>query len=183
MFRVICADPPWKFGDKLPGPGRGAEKHYRCLSVEELERFSLPPISDDAHLFLWRVASMQEEAFRVARAWGFVIKSELVWLKKTVTGKRHFGMGRQVRMEHETALICTRGRPQVQDRSIRSTFEAVAERVHSRKPEEFYQIVQRLCLGPYVELFARKQRLGWTCYGDELENRVAEAPAAAGVVE
>lgn len=167
-FRVLCADPPWRFGDKLPGPGRGAEKHYSTLSVEELCRFSLPSLADDAHLFLWRVASMQEEALAVARAWGFVVKAEIVWLKRTVSGKRWFGMGRQVRMEHEVCLIATRGRPEVRVRNIRSTFEAKAGR-HSEKPEIFYtDIVERLCHGPYAELFARKTRPGWTCFGNEV---------------
>lgn len=166
--RVLCADPPWKFRDKLPGPGRGADKHYPTLTVEELCAFQLPPLADDCHLFLWRVSSMVEEAYRVVRAWGFVPKSEIVWLKRTVDSKRHFGMGRHVRAEHETAIIAVRGRPKVIDRSVRSTFEAVAERVHSRKPEEFYDLVERLCPGPYAELFARRHRVGWACLGNEL---------------
>jgi N6-adenosine-specific RNA methylase IME4 len=167
MFHTITADPPWPFNDKLPGDGRGAEKHYDVLSIDDICAFPLPPITDDAHLFLWRVASMQEEALRVARAWGFVVKSEIVWIKQTKYGKRWFGMGRQVRMEHEICLICTRGKPEVLNRSTRSTFTAVAG-VHSEKPEEFYRIVESLCHGPYVELFARRLRAGWTCLGNEL---------------
>ncbi len=165
-FRVLVADPPWPFKDRLPGPGRGAEKHYRLLTIPELERFPLPALADDAHLFLWRVASMQEEALRLARAWGFTVKSEIVWLKRTEGGGRWFGMGRQVRAEHEVCLIATKGRPLVQSRSIRSTF--VAETLeHSEKPREIFEIIERLCLGPYVELFARRQRPGWTCLGDQ----------------
>ena len=76
-------------------------------------------------------------------------------------------MGRQVRNEHETCLIATRGEPYVRDRSIRSTFEASVGD-HSEKPEEFYRLVERLCDGPYVELFARRSRPGWVTIGDEL---------------
>jgi N6-adenosine-specific RNA methylase IME4 len=166
--RVLCADPPWKFGDALPGPGRGATKHYPCMTVADLCAFPLPPLDDDAHLFLWRVASMQQEALDVAKAWGFTVKSEIVWKKITVNGKRHFGMGRQVRMEHEVALICTRGKPKVRDHAMRSIFEAPVGR-HSEKPEIFYRdVVERLCAGPYVELFARRERPGWACFGNEL---------------
>jgi N6-adenosine-specific RNA methylase IME4 len=165
---VLVADPPWRFGDKLPGPGRGAEKHYPTLSVGELCSFPLPPVADDARLLLWRVASMQDEALAVARAWGFTVKSEVVWLKRTVNGKRWFGMGRQVRMEHEVCLIATRGRPNNPRRKdVRSTFEAAAGR-HSAKPEAFYDLVESLYAGPYVELFARRHRPGWTCLGNEL---------------
>lgn len=166
--RVLVADCPWRFDDKLPGPGRGAEKHYATLSVAELCAFLLPPLEPDCHLFFWRVAAMQREALEVIDAWGFTVKTEIVWLKRTSGGKRHFGMGRTLRAEHETCLVATRGRPAVKRRDIRSTFEAIAERVHSRKPEAFFELIESLCDGPYVELFARRRRPGWTCLGNEL---------------
>lgn len=166
-FAVLEADPPWRFGDSLPGKGRGAAKHYRCLELSELLRFPLPPLADDAALFLWRVAAMQDEALQVVRAWGFKPKTEIVWQKMTRTGKKHFGMGRIVRASHEVCLVATRGRPVVMDRSVRSTFSAPVGR-HSEKPAEFYDIVERLYDGPYVRLFARSQRPGWVSMGNEV---------------
>lgn len=83
-FRVIYADCPWQFGDQLPGSGRGAEKHYHCMGVDELESFLVDeniPVADEAWLFFWRVAAMVPEALRVVKAWGFVPKSEIVWAK------------------------------------------------------------------------------------------------------
>lgn len=169
-YACIVADPPWHFGDRLPGNGRGAEKHYSVMSIDQICSFQLPPIVDDAFLFLWRVSSQVEEAYRVVRAWGFVPKSELVWRKLTSGGERWFGMGRTVRAEHETCIIAKRGRPEVLNRSTRSTFEAkVPERGHSAKPDEFFQIVEQLCPGPRLELFARVERPGWTCLGDEVD--------------
>src|SRR5688500_14613398 len=109
-FRVLVADPPWSFGDKLPGAGRGAEKHYDVLSVDDICAFAVPPTEPDALLFLWRVSSQQEEALRVVRAWGFKPHSEIVWDKLTVGGKPFFGMGRIVRGSHETCIIATKGR-------------------------------------------------------------------------
>lgn len=169
-FRVLCADPPWQLRDKLPGKGRGAEKHYRTMPMPAIANFQLPPLEDDAYLFLWRLASMQEEALFVMRAWGFVPKTEIVWLKRTGTGKRWFGMGRHVRAEHETVIVGVRGRPQRLLRNIRSTFEAKAGE-HSAKPGAFYDLVETLAPGPYVELFARHRRRGWTSFGDELVAR------------
>lgn len=178
-FKVLCVDAPWKFTDKLPGDGRGAQKNYACLSRTELMRFPLPPLADDCALFFWRVAAMQQDALDVVDAWDFKVKSEVVWLKKTEHGLRWFGMGRTVRAEHEVCILATRGRPVVKDHSVRSTFvtehtelpdfaglSAVVGR-HSEKPEEFYKIVETLFEGPYCELFARRQRPGWTCLGDE----------------
>jgi N6-adenosine-specific RNA methylase IME4 len=181
-FKVLVADPPWKHRDRLPGRGRGAAKHYRLLTVDEICAFPLPPLGDDSVLFLWRVASMVEEAYRVCRAWGFTPKSELVWKKLTRRGKRWFGMGRYVRLEHETAIIATRGRPSTLqaevDHSIRSIFEARAGR-HSEKPSEFYELVERFHAGPYAELFARKSRPGWVCFGDELDEVAPSHPLLA----
>ena len=169
--RVLLADPPWRFGDKLPGNGRGAVKHYACLSVPQLMRFPLPSLADDCLLLLWRVASMQQEALDVARAWGFTVKSEIVWEKMTRTGKQHFGMGRYVRASHETCLVATRGRVKVADRGIRSRFSApVGE--HSEKPDRIYEIAEALVPGgPFVELFARRVREGWMQRGNELPKR------------
>jgi len=166
-FSVVLADPPWKFKDRLPGRGRGAAKHYRCLSASELCTFPLPRLADDCVLFLWRVASMQQEAIDVMSAWGFILKSEIVWRKQTCKGKRWFGMGRTVRGEHETCLIGTRGRPVRRSQSVRSTFEAPAGR-HSEKPAGFYDTIETLYGGPYVELFARRPHAGWTSIGDEI---------------
>jgi N6-adenosine-specific RNA methylase IME4 len=139
------------------------------MSVDEIARFPIPPMCKASVLVLWRVASMQREALDVCDAWGFEPKSELVWLKRTRHGKRHFGMGRYVRQEHETCIIATRGAASklAKLRNVRSTFEAPVGR-HSEKPEAFFELVERLFDGPYVELYARRRRTGWTCIGDEL---------------
>lgn len=174
VIDVVVADPPWLFSDKLPGEGRGAERHYKCLTFEHLcakEGFDFPKIGRDAVLFLWLVEAMQREALDLASAWGFTTKTSGVWLKRTSTGKRHFGMGRYLRAEHERFLICACGKVPVVDKSIRSTFEAPVG-VHSAKPEEFYRIVEAMYpLGGnnrHFELFARKTRPGWTQYGNEV---------------
>jgi N6-adenosine-specific RNA methylase IME4 len=167
-FACIVADPPWSFGDKLPGNGRGAAKHYATLSVPDLQSFPLPELADNAYLFMWRVSSQVEEAYSVARAWGFTPKTEIVWVKRTVNGKRWFGMGRTLRAEHETCIVATRGKPSVLNKSTRSTFEAVVpDGRHSAKPEAFFDLVESLVAGPYVELFARRVRPGWTCLGND----------------
>lgn len=216
-YRTIVADPPWVFQDKLPGPGRGAEKHYRVMSQLDIESY-LPcllrtqatleaqsiavlgaganiGVTADAWLFLWRVASQQEEALRVVRAWGFVPKAEIVWVKTKAckrckgsgVSKRtpvqvtycadcsgsgesrelRIGMGRTVRNAHETCIVATRGRPTRLAANVPSVIFAPRGR-HSRKPEAFRDLVERLAPGPYLELFARTRRKGWTCMGDEL---------------
>jgi N6-adenosine-specific RNA methylase IME4 len=168
--RLMMADPPWLFDDGLPGQTRGASSQYPCMTLGQLMAFKLPPLRWDCMLLMWRVASMQSEALYLMRAWGFELKSELVWRKLTRTGKQHFGMGHYVRAAHETCLIGVRGSVVVASRSVRSVFDAPVGR-HSEKPDEAYRIAEQLSPGPYVELFARRRRPGWQCYGNELERQ------------
>jgi N6-adenosine-specific RNA methylase IME4 len=179
-FNVVAADPAWAFGDKLPGKTRGAERQYNVMRWEDICQLQLPPIADDALLFMWRVAAMQEEALAVMHMWGFTLKSELVWVK-TKDGvvieepvdedDLAFGMGRYTRHCHEVCLIGTRGKgiQLVKNHSIRSVFFAERQE-HSRKPEEFFGVVEKMTggEGKCVELFARRPRENWVTLGDEL---------------
>jgi N6-adenosine-specific RNA methylase IME4 len=117
---------------------------------------------------------MPQDALDVCKAWGFTPKSELVWIKTTKTSgpdlgtsKLAFGMGHQVRGAHETCIIATRGKCPPRSRSVRSVFFAPVG-IHSAKPDVFFEIVEAMHEGPYVELFARRHRTGWDCYGNEI---------------
>jgi N6-adenosine-specific RNA methylase IME4 len=165
------ADPPWHFAGKLPGGG-GAERHHRTMCVADICNFEVPLRAQYCFLFLWSCAALTEEAYRVVRAWGYT-PSEIVSQKLTKTGKPRFGMGRTVRASHETCVVATRGRPTRLVRNIRSTFVApvqvdvTGKYIHSAKPEAFYDLVEQLASGPFVELFARRCRPVWRCLGDQ----------------
>lgn len=166
----IVLDPPWPFGDKLPGGSRGAAKNYACMSVPQITGLLVETIDGCPNVvaFCWRVASMQQEALNVLAGAGLTVKSEIVWEKLTRRGMPFFAMGRYVRMAHEVCLIATAGRALPEVRNERSRFGA-AVREHSRKPEEFYQIVEAMYpSSPKVELFARTRRKGWAQHGDQL---------------
>lgn len=168
-YGCLVADPAWKFGDKLPGKGRGSEKHYGCMKLHEIMRYPIPGMLPDSWLFLWRVAAMQQEALDVVKAWGYVVKSEIVWVKTSVnTGRPVIGMGRSVRNAHEVCLVCTRGRPVVYDHSVPSVIYA-PRGIHSAKPEAVQDAIEKL-VGPVAkaEIFARRRRPGWECFGNQL---------------
>lgn len=187
-YSVIVADPPWAPRDKLPGKTRGAARQYQVMSTSQLIgladvniagelRIMGEAIADNAILFLWRLASMQQDALDVATSWGFDVKSEVVWRKLTKRGLPWFGMGRTVRASHETCLVCIRGRASkiIVSKSVRSVFEARVPTdengryVHSAKPDEFWsEIVEPMTTGYGLELFARTRRLGWDAIGDQL---------------
>lgn len=189
-YRCIVADCPWAPRDKLPGKTRGAARQYSVMRTSDLVCFLLDShveVANDAILFLWRIASMQQDALAVAKAWGFDVKSEVVWQKLTKTGLPHFGMGRTVRGSHETALICVRGRASkvIANHSIRSVFsapvptDASGRYIHSAKPDAFFdEVVEPLiggviAGGPCLELFARRRRPGWDAIGNQLPAAIA----------
>ena len=188
-FACISADPPWAPKDELPGPKRGASKHYGTMSTDEICRIVLPPIADNALLFLWRLASMPADALAVCHAWGFTPKTEVVWVKlsrnaRPDSRKLAFGMGHSFRAAHETAIVATRGKTKalIKDHSIRSVFFAPVRR-HSQKPDEFYSIVEKICDGPRLEVFGRVERPGWQVLGDELGKPVTVRPEVTAQVE
>lgn len=164
-IRTLVADPPWPYNDRLPGNGRGAAKHYGLLTMSDIMRFPLPELADDCRLYLWTTGPFLREAYKVIEAWGFRVRDQqLIWHK---TGR--IGMGHHLRVNHEIVLIGERGKPPTLARNVRSVFEAKPTK-HSAKPDEFYEIVERLSPGPYGELFARRARPGWQQWGDELES-------------
>ena len=166
-YKTVVADCPWRFRDALPGSGRGAVKHYKTMTVDELCQLQLPPIDKSAVLLFWRVAAMQQEALTVIRSWGFTPKAELVWVKQTVKGNGlAFGMGHYVRACHETCIVAIRGSIKVAQRNQRSVFFAPRGQ-HSEKPNAFFEIVERLFPTPRLELFGRQARPGWDVLGDE----------------
>ena len=157
---VIIADPPYSWNDKLPGDNRGADEHLIALTTEQIQATALPRLDPDSVLFLWRPASRLQDSLKIAEAWGFTPKTEMVWVKTTVKGNRHMGMGRIVRGEHESVLIATRGKPSVSVRNIRSTFTANV--VPYGKPPEFYEIVRELYPDhTHYERTAKEWRRGW----------------------
>lgn len=166
------ADPPWRYGDRLPGPGRGASKHYETMTVAEIEALGelvLPVLAEDAHLYLWCTNGFVEEAHRVVRAWGFRTdnKQILTWVKMTKDGSRvRIGMGRRFRNATEQCIFAVRGNLSVLRRDVANVFFA-PRALHSAKPQEFYDIVASMSPGPRLELFSRTVREGFVGWGHE----------------
>jgi N6-adenosine-specific RNA methylase IME4 len=136
------------------------------------------PVADlaepDAHLYLWTINRYIEDAYVIARAWGFKPSTMLVWAKTPFGG----GLGGTFGLCTEYILFARRGTLASTGRLGRNWFDwkrQYDERgkpVHSRKPEAFLDLVESVSPGPYLELFARRNRLGWDTWGNESLNHV-----------
>lgn len=159
-YRTIVADPPWRYAS--PGATKAdASRHYGLMSVEEIAHMPLPELERDAHLWLWTTNALMEEGHWVVRCWGFRPLTILTWCK------RQPGVGYYLRNNTEHCILASRGQPLVPENKPTSTWFVWPRAEHSRKPDAFYDLVEQVSPGPYVELFARRARFGWDYHGDE----------------
>tara|TARA_Y100001960_G_scaffold283274_1_gene318237 strand:- start:7 stop:561 length:555 start_codon:yes stop_codon:yes gene_type:complete len=168
--KVIYADPAWNFKNwSSKGEGRNANQHYRCMPLKDIKALPVQFCADkDCVLFMWVTFPFLEKAFEVIEAWGFTYKTVAFnWMKQNRKSDGLFmGGGYWTRSNGEVCLLATRGKPKRKAKDVRQAILS-HRREHSRKPDEIYERIERLVDGPYLELFARQQRPGWTSWGNE----------------
>ena len=178
-FAVIYADPPWRFevrSDK--GKGRSPEAYYDTMSLEDI--CALRPArvaAADAVLLMWCTEPLLKRGLQVIEAWGFEYKTfGFTWVKTRgdalfldPTGGWHFGTGYWTRANPEICLLATRGAPKRLNADVPELVVAPVGR-HSQKPAEVYERIERLVAGPYLELFARNSRPGWSSWGNQVDS-------------
>ena len=172
-YRTIVADPPWAAVLRPPIRYDGnatAENSYGTMTNEEI--MAMPVglwVQDNAHLYLWTLNSNMVAAHKVAAAWGFEVKTIITWVKGRVNGRglvQHIGLGHYFRNSTEHILFGVRG--SMGTMAVDAPTAFIAERhAHSEKPAAFYDMVEHMSPGPYLDVFARKQRFQWDTFGDE----------------
>ena len=173
-FSTVLADPPWQFTNRT---GKMAPEHrrlsrYSTMTLDEIRELPVARMArPTSHLYLWVPNALLAEGLDVMKRWGFTYKTNFVWYKiRKDGGPDRRGVGFYFRNVTELVLFGTRGgnartlQPGRRQENILST----RKREHSRKPDEFYGIVEACSPGPYLELFARHPRSGWHQWGDEL---------------
>jgi len=152
-FAVIVCDPPW--------PYQRSTLPYPTLSLEEIAALPIERLAtQDCLLWLWTTNAFLPQALPLLAGWGFEYKTTLTWAKDRI------GTGSLLRGQTEHCLLSSRGKPLVTLTS-ESTLLHGPVREHSRKPAEFYALVEALCPGSKLDLFARQHHPGWTGWGAE----------------
>jgi N6-adenosine-specific RNA methylase IME4 len=168
-YDLIVADPPWRFrtwGEH--NQHKSASRHYDLMQTADILALPVGDLAQkDCVLLLWATGAMLPQAIEVMRAWGFSYKSLLSWRKTTKTGKVRMGTGYWTRSMHEPILLGTIGKPSKVS-GFPSLFDGLA-REHSRKPDEFFSLVEKHTTGlRRLELFSRQTRPGWDAFGFEV---------------
>lgn len=173
QFGTILADPPWQFMNRT---GKMAPEHrrlHRYKTMKLAEICSLPVrevTAEQSHLYLWVPNALLAEGLQVMSAWGFTYKTNIVWYKvRKDGGPDGRGVGFYFRNVTELLLFGIRGRLRTLAPGRREVNIVITHKQeHSRKPHQVYDVIERCSSGPFLELFARNPRRGWTQWGDEV---------------
>lgn len=176
-YTTIYADPPWQFSNRSGkiAPENKKLTRYETMTLDEIKALPVGEIAADAaHLYLWVPNALLPEGLEVLKSWGFTYKTNLIWEKvrkdggpdgrgvgfyfRNVTEILLFGV--KTKRKNDTFRTLQPGRSQVN--LLRSM-----KREHSKKPDEFINLIESCSPGPYIELFARGTRDNWAMWGNQ----------------
>lgn len=177
-YGAILADPPWGFktwsGPEKKVASRGTVAPYQTMEMDEIAALPVADLAaENCILFMWVVWPTINDAFGIMESWGFKYKTcAFTWMKAdpyrlwALEEDVRMGLGYWTRANSEVCLLGTRGKPKRRDNGVR---QGIIEpiRQHSRKPECVHERVEKLVVGPYLELFARAPRTGWDVWGNQ----------------
>lgn len=180
-YRTIVFDPPW------PAVENGTKNGipYETMDLTEIERLLRCSISQltesHAYIYIWFTNSMLPNIERIAKYCKIKYKSTITWCKP-------YGLGRPPYSATEFLVYFSRGsplRPHIkgQDRPL-NHFSTTHKPKHSEKPDEAYKLIERISSGPYIDMFARKQRDGWDVWGNEIipNNTMKQEDTIQGII-
>lgn len=188
-YNVIYADPPWKVkagrplkgykteGGKqvfAPTSNKSRDTEYPSMTIDEIKQLRVGEISDEnSHLYMWVTNSHLPFAFEIIKQWGFEYSTTLVWAKNRMGG----GLGGTFKITTEFLIFAKRGKLKSEHitnstwHNVKRTYENGYPK-HSKKPDYFYELIERTSPGTKLELFARNKRNGWDVWGNELQNDI-----------
>ena len=168
-YQIIYADPPWEYRNTNP-PCKiikqpktcSVNYYYQTMSLEDIKKLPIRDIAEkDCVLFLWATTPMIQEAFEVMKSWGFKYKTMITWEK---TNNDCMGYWFRVCTEH--LIVGIKGKIKAFRSMTRNCYHEKRER-HSKKPDYFYRLIESVCTGNKIELFARQKVEGWDSWGNE----------------
>ena len=163
-FKTLVADPPWKYNNIRTGGAMnsGSAQKYPVMDLEDICNLPIKDIMDkDSVCFLWCTVPLIQYGFKVLESWGYQYKTMIIWRKIM-----SWGMGFWFRGQVELCLLGIRGKVKP-FRYQKANFIQCKVGKHSEKPDDFYTLIKPVSTEPRLELFASKDRDGWTCVGFE----------------
>jgi N6-adenosine-specific RNA methylase IME4 len=166
LFDVVSVDPPWPYEGEsknitsFDSVGRRVANPYPEMSIEQIKNIELP-LMDNAVVLLWTTHKFLPDAFEILKEWNLDYKATLVWNKEKI------GMGAWFRMQCEFCLVGIKGKPYWENTLYRDIITE-ARREHSRKPDSFFEMIEKITMGNRLEYFSREKREGWKVFGNDI---------------
>ncbi len=160
-FQTIVVDPPWDWGDEGDADQFGRSRPpYATMPFEDVRSQPVGECAEpNAHLYLWITNRSLPKGFALLDAWGFRYVTILTWCKPSI------GMGNYFRNSTEQVLFGVKGSLPLLRRDVGTFFNAPRPTEHSEKPDAFYELIESLSPGPWLDAFGRKNRPGWYVWG------------------
>lgn len=171
--RVMASNTTW-WGTM---EGKSVRLPYETMTLAEIAALPVSEIAEkNAHLYIWTTNRFLEDAYDIVRAWGFRPAQMLVWCKPP----QGVGMGGAFTTTTEFVLFARRGTLAHAARQDSSWWKwsrpyENGHIAHSVKPEAFLDLVEQVSPAPRLEMFARRNRLGWDTWGNESLSHVEMA--------
>ena len=177
-YHAIVADPPWPYPGGFNGWGSRRPLPYQSMSIDAICALPVAELLErEGYLFLWTTQRHMEAGFQVVRAWRCVPKQILTWCKQPMGS----GLGGMFATTTEFIIVAQAVGPAGKSHKRTTTgvrvptswfewrrpYDGRGKPMHSAKPEGLQDLVEQIVPGPYLEMFARRQRLGWDTYGDQ----------------
>ncbi|WP_234836542.1 MT-A70 family methyltransferase [Sinorhizobium meliloti] len=125
------------------GVKRSASAHYDVMSADQIRALPVGQLASmNCLIYSLATAPHLPSAVECLKAWGFEYKSFMAWRKTTAAGKVRMGTGYRVRTTGEIVLVGTLCIPK-QSHVPPTIFDGIP-REHSRKPEAFYDLCDRV---------------------------------------
>ena len=166
LFDVISVDPPWPYESEsksvtsFDAVGRRVANPYPEMSIEDIKKIEMP-LMNDSVVLLWTTHKFLPEAFEILKTWDLDYKATLVWNKEKI------GMGAWFRMQCEFCLVGIKGKPYWENTTFRDILSE-PRREHSRKPDSFFEMIEKITMGRRLEYFSREKRNGWEVFGNDI---------------
>jgi len=166
LFDVISVDPPWPYEGEsknitsFDSVGRRVANPYPEMSIKDIKKIEMP-LMDDGVVLLWTTHKFLPDAFEILKEWNLDYKATLVWNKEKI------GMGAWFRMQCEFCLVGVKGKPYWSNTTFRDILNE-PRREHSRKPDSFFDMIEKITLGRRLEYFSREKRTGWEVFGNDV---------------
>lgn len=174
-YGIICMDPPWEYKGQTQHNGKGgkdtgsAARHYSTMKtkdmITEFKAIIDEWADDDCLIFMWATWPHLDQAIELGKGFGFnYVHTSFVWDKMAVNP------GFYTMTQTEPVLCFKKGKiPRPRGSRNQRQLVQVKRTKHSEKPQEVYDRIELMFPEQNkIEMFARKQRPGWDCWGNEI---------------